>query len=78
MADEDNEDNEPVQVSTEWTPLKLSELFDFKSTVWSARFTHFANLSFDEELALYELVELDADGEIDVEFDGAMEDILAN
>ena len=77
MLEEDDEDNQPAQVSSEWTTLPLHQLFDFSSTLWAARYGNFADFTFDEELALYDLLELDADGDIDPELDATAEDILS-
>ena len=35
-------------------------------------------MTFEEELELYELLELDADGEVDPDFDPATQEILLN
>ena len=43
---------------------------------WTKRCVAFANITFDEELALYDLLEEDADGEVDLDFNGMTEDIL--
>ncbi|PPR03348.1 hypothetical protein CVT24_012568, partial [Panaeolus cyanescens] len=65
LVDEDNTDNEPVRISTEWTPVPISRLFDFVSNVWVTHYEQYTTPSFDEELALYDLLEADADGEDD-------------
>ena len=80
-VNEDNEDNEPVCVSnaaSPWIQTPLSTLFDFTSSQWKERHEKWARLSYDEELALYELLKLDADSEVDPDFDRTVEDILAN
>ncbi|CAA7259916.1 unnamed protein product [Cyclocybe aegerita] len=45
---------------------------------WQDRFRRHATINYDEELALYEFLELDADGEEDPELDGVAEEVLAN
>jgi len=75
---EDDQDNEPISVSNHWIRKKITELFDFNSTDWSSRYGHFADMTFEEELELYELLELDADGEVDPDFDPATQEILLN
>ena len=57
------------------------ELFDFSNSLWSTRYSNFASMSFDEELELYDLLELDAVGEedpetADIDLDGTTQDIL--
>ncbi|PPQ82992.1 hypothetical protein CVT25_005295 [Psilocybe cyanescens] len=81
LLDEDNQDNDPVvPPSAAWTPRKISEIFDFNNAAWCNRFSHFASLSFEDELALYELVDLDAAGDddpdVDIGLDATTEDIL--
>jgi hypothetical protein len=81
QGDEDNQDNETVSPTQDWQNQKISELFDFNNTVWSSRYSHFALMSFDEELELYDLLELDAAGEedrecADIDLDGTTQDIL--
>jgi len=83
QVDDDNQDNEPITVDygsehQRWSPIRVSDLFNFDSTEWVNRYSHFANLSFDEELELYELLELDADGENDPDIDGTTQEILLN
>jgi len=60
-VDEDNEDNEPVHVSnaaSPWIQTQLSTLFDFTSSQWKEQHERWAKLSYNEELALYELLGL--------------------
>ena len=45
---------------------------------WATLYQSHVRYSYDEELALYELLELDADGEEDPEFDDTVHDILVN
>jgi hypothetical protein len=44
---------------------------------WREKYEKWARLSYDEELALYELLELDADGLVDPDFDDSIHDVLA-
>ena len=87
QGDEDtsNQDNESVRVSLsmDWQNQKISDLFHFSNSTWSSRYFTFATMSFDEELELYDLLELDAEGEedrerddIDLLVDGTTHDIL--
>ena len=78
QLDEDNQDNEPISVSNHWIRKKITELFDFNSNDWSSRYGCFTDMTFKEELELYELLELDADGEIDPDLDPATQEILLN
>lgn len=80
LLDEDNEDNEPVPVciSGDWRNIPISQLFNFTTDSWSSRYARFAALTFDEELELYDLLEMDAEGDDDPEarFDDTTQDIL--
>jgi hypothetical protein len=38
-------------------------------THWKEQYEEWARLTYDEELALYEPLELDADGEVDPDFE---------
>lgn len=57
---------------------KITELFDFNSTEWLSRHAHFADITFEEELESYELLDLYADGDIDQDFDTATQANLSN
>ena len=47
----------------DWQNQKISDLFNFSNPLWSTRYSRFASMSFDEELELYDLLELDAQGD---------------
>ena len=78
LLDEDNEDNEPVVISEDWTSIPISSLFNFTTDSWSSRYARFAALTFEEEMELYDLLELDAesDNDPDAGFDDTTQDIL--
>ena len=77
-VEEDDEDNEPVRISDTLPLMPLSILFDINSTHWATVYQSHVRYGYDEELALYELLELDADGEEDPEFDDTIHDLLLN
>jgi len=56
----------------------ISQLFDFSNNAWTNILTKHTQHSMEEELALYELLDLDAEGEddVDVEFDETTEQVL--
>ena len=58
--------------------MPLSILFNITFVHWATVYQSHIRYSYDEELALYELLELDADGEEDPEFDDTTHDILVN
>ena len=60
--------------SSIWQQTPLSTLFDFSTSHWKENYEKWARLTYDEELEFYELLELDADGEVDPDFD---DDIFA-
>jgi len=78
----DDFDNDPFfdtpTCLTTYPLIPISELFDFSNKTWSAILTKHALHNFDEELALYELLDLDAAGEddVDVELDETTEQTL--
>jgi hypothetical protein len=68
----DDLDNDPlftVPGSTTYPLIPISKLFDFSNKHWSDILSRHSLHNFDEELALYELLDLDAAGEDDVELD---------
>jgi hypothetical protein len=76
---EDETDQMPVTVCTIIRrPVGLNQLFDFTDTHWVERYEKTARPSFDEELELYELLDLDADGDdnVDVGLDDSIGDLM--
>lgn len=70
MVDDDNLDDEPVRASSViGRQVPIRELFDFSRSHWVEMYAKSAKRSFDEELELYELLDLDAQGEVDVDLD---------
>lgn len=64
---------------TSFKPVTIQQLFDFHATFWVEAYGKHARYGFNEELTLYELLGLDAEGEGDGgedEIDASMEDIL--
>jgi hypothetical protein len=77
LVDDDETDCAPVRPSTiGLTPIV--SLFDFSRTHWVEMYAKSSIRSFDEELQLYEMLDLDADGEedVDVNVDDDTGDIL--
>ncbi|EPQ51031.1 hypothetical protein GLOTRDRAFT_49718 [Gloeophyllum trabeum ATCC 11539] len=71
MIEEDTEDTEtpyPSKIS-----LKLTEIFDFSTQYWTAEYAEKPRRSLDDELELYQLLDLDAEGE-EVEADFTLDD----
>ena len=54
---------------TTYPLIPISRLFNFSNKTWSDILSRHAQHNFDEELALYELLDLVAAGEEDVEID---------
>jgi hypothetical protein len=79
-AIEDNTDNEPMLPPTQLARLPLipiADLFDFNESHWQEIITAAMKNTFDEELELFELLDLDADGEdAGIDVDDMTEDIL--
>jgi hypothetical protein len=78
-AAEDETDRLPVRDSRIiGRPVPLGQLFDFTDSHWVARYEKTARRSFQEELELYELLDLDAAGEeeVDVDLDDSTGDLM--
>jgi hypothetical protein len=71
--DNDGSEGMPSVIS-----IEIAQLFDFTNRAWIPSHERSASRSLDEELELYELLDLDAPGEedIDVEIDHALDSIL--
>ncbi|KAH6915502.1 hypothetical protein BKA70DRAFT_1396632 [Coprinopsis sp. MPI-PUGE-AT-0042] len=50
-----------------WVKIALHDLFDFNSDAWIRMHEHHLNINFDEELALYDFLDMDTEGEEDTE-----------
>jgi len=69
-AQEDETDREPVtNPNVIGRTVKLVELFNFTEPYWISQYERAARRTFDEELELYELLDLDAEGEEQVNID---------
>ncbi|KAK2464805.1 hypothetical protein APHAL10511_003223 [Amanita phalloides] len=67
-VDDDDTDSTPVRFSSiGLTPIK--SLFDFSCSHWVDMYSKTSIRGFDEELKLYEMLDLDAEGEDDVGID---------
>ena len=77
---EDNTDNEPIFPPTQFTRLPLipiANLFDFDEASWQKVTKEAMENTFDQELELFELLDLDADGEdAGIDVDDMTEDVL--
>jgi hypothetical protein len=81
MATEDDHDCEAVLApSTIGGPVKIADLFDFSQQHWVVMYSQAAHRSFEEELELYEILDLDGEGDanVDIDVDGMTGDILLN
>ena len=67
LQDDEGDNFEPAAASSGWDPCTIFELFDFSKT---------ALQSFDEELQAYKLLDLDAQGEDDVDVDDVTASVL--
>ena len=72
-GDEDNEDTQTSEMT-----IQICQLFDFGSSHWVSQHERSASRSLDEELELYELLDMDAAGEEDVnlEIDHTLDSVL--
>ena len=63
-------------ITTRLPLLKLTELFDFDNTHWAAAVRSAQEDSFEKELEFYKLLDLDAEGEDDLDIDNTTEQVL--
>ena len=59
-------------------PIPLEQLFDFMYSHWTTIYEKTAQCSFDEELELYELLDMDATGkeEADIDIDDSTAEVM--
>lgn len=74
-GDDEGDDFAPIG-TTSIGPIPIRNLFDFKATHWHSLFTRTALQSFDDELATYELLDLDAQGDEDFNLDDSIGEML--
>jgi len=79
LVDEDNTDREPVRQSL-ISIIPIQTLFDFNRLHWVDMHARSAIHSFNEELQLYKMLDLDVEGEEDasVDVDNDPRDLLMN
>jgi hypothetical protein len=81
-ATEDNRNNKatPSDCDATINSVRIDQLFNFSADHWVSMYSKSPLRSFDEELELYKLLDLDAEGEddndIQVNVDESMEQIL--
>lgn len=73
QAGEDDDDGDGRMPSV--IEIKIVKLFDFTKKSWIPSHERSASRSLDEELELYELLDLDAPG-VNVEIDHALDSVL--
>ena len=76
LQDDEGDNFEPAAASFGWEPCTIFELFDFSKTHWKTLYSKTALRSFDEELQAYKLLDLDAQGEDDVDVDDVTASVL--
>jgi hypothetical protein len=75
MVEEDDLDQEPVRTSA-IEPIPIRNLFDFTKNHWVELYSRTALRSFDEELAAYEMLDLDAQGDEEIDIDESTGELL--
>lgn len=71
---DDEVDNDPIiplsaQLTNPYPLIPIHQLFDFTDISWSKMINDGSEQNFEAELALYDLLDRDADGEVDVDLD---------
>ena len=74
-GDDEGDDFAPIR-TTLIGLISIRNLFDFKATHWHSLFMTTAFKSFDDELATYELLDLDAQGDEDFNLDDSMGEMV--
>ena len=59
----DNDSDEPPETSTDMLSIPISNLFNFTQSYWVEAYDKLAMWGLQDELELYELLDLDADGD---------------
>ena len=62
-VDTDNDSDEPPEPSTNMLSIPIRDLFDFTQSYWVEAYDKLAMWGLQDELELYELLDLDADGD---------------
>lgn len=58
--------------------VEIADLFDFSTNYWGEYEQRTGSISLDEEMELYELLDLDASGHADLDLDPDLDDTVAN
>jgi hypothetical protein len=61
----DNDGDHEHSLNTVIPKTSLKNLFDFTSNEWADKYNRYSRVGYDEELELYDLLEMDAEGEVD-------------
>jgi hypothetical protein len=79
LVDEDDHDNDPTTTPTTLQhPIKIVDLFDFTRSHWVKMYSKTPQRSSEEELELYELLDLDGEGgeDANIDVDDSTADVL--
>lgn len=74
--DDDEPDIPLADLTLKPIKIRISDLFDFRNDYWKAALKDASIRSLAEEMELYELVDLDAEGELDDMVAGGENDIM--
>ena len=61
-VDTDNDSDEPPEPSTDMISIPIRDLFDFTQSYWVEAYGKLAMQGLQDELELYELLDLDCNG----------------
>ena len=65
VADDDDGEDYARSPNMPIPKTPLVDLFDFTSDDWAKKYNHYTKIGYNDELELYDLLELDAEGEVD-------------
>ena len=77
VADDNDGEDRIGSLNAAVPKTTLKDLFDFTIDEWAKKYNHYTKFGYDEELELYDLLEMDAGGEVD-DLDDFTQDILMN
>ena len=74
---DDNDGEDRLDSNTAFQKTPLADLFNFASEEWASKLNRYTKIGYDKEMELYDLLEMDAEGEAE-DLDDFTQDILMN
>ena len=64
VADDNDGEDRVGSLNTAFPKIPIADLFNSMSYEWATKFNHYTKMGYDEELELYDLLEMDAEWEV--------------